>query len=88
MFRLYDIRPVSIIKCTNIPFLFLDNIMKSRIEREPSIQSLLKEDHEDDFRSKDEPPLDKTNKMAYAPNEDADQSGHSPSLIRVFAVRF
>ena len=46
--------------CTNIPFLFLDNIMESRIERQPSIQSLLKEDHEDDLRSKDEPPLDKT----------------------------
>ena len=28
----------------------------------------------------------KTNKMACVPSEDSDQSGHSPSLIRVFAV--
>ena len=34
-----------------------------------------------------EPPHDKTNKMACAPNEDSDQAGHPPSLIRVFAVR-
>ena len=34
-----------------------------------------------------EPPRDKTNKVAYAPSEDSDQPGHSPSLIRVFAVR-
>ena len=34
-----------------------------------------------------EPPHDKTNKMACAPNEDSDQSGHPSSLIRVFAVR-
>ena len=33
----------------------------------------------------DEPPHDKTNKMARAPSEDSDQPGHS--LIRVFAVR-
>ena len=33
-----------------------------------------------------EPPHDKTNKMAYAPSEDSDQPGHPPSLIRVFAV--
>ena len=33
-----------------------------------------------------EPPHDKTNNMACAPSEDSDQSGHSPSLIRVFAV--
>ena len=30
---------------------------------------------------------DKTNKMAGAPSEDSDQPGHTPSLIRVFAVR-
>ena len=34
-----------------------------------------------------EPPHDKTNKMACAPSEDSDQPGHQPSLIRVFAVR-
>ena len=34
-----------------------------------------------------EPPHDKTNKMACAPNENSDQHGHPPSLIRVFAVR-
>ena len=34
-----------------------------------------------------EPSHDKTNKMACAPREDTDQSGHPPSLIRVFAVR-
>ena len=33
-----------------------------------------------------EPPHDKTNKMACAPSKDSDQSGHPPSLIRVFAV--
>ena len=33
-----------------------------------------------------EPPHDKTNKMACAPSEDSDQTGHPPSLIRVFAV--
>ena len=33
-----------------------------------------------------EPPHDKTNKMVCAPSEDSDQPGHSPSLIRVFAV--
>ena len=27
------------------------------------------------------------NKMACAPNKDSDQSGHAPSLIRVFGVR-
>ena len=34
-----------------------------------------------------EPPHDKTNKMACAPSEDSDQPGHPPSQIRVFAVR-
>ena len=34
----------------------------------------------------DEPPRDKTNKMACAPSEDSDQPGHPPSLIRVFVV--
>ena len=29
---------------------------------------------------------DKTNKMIYAPSKDSDQSGHPPSLIRVFTV--
>ena len=33
-----------------------------------------------------EPPHDKTNKMACAPSEDSDQAGHPTSLIRVFAV--
>ena len=33
-----------------------------------------------------EPPHDKTNRMAIAPNEDTDQPAHPPSLIRVFAV--
>ena len=35
----------------------------------------------------DEPPHDKTNKMAYAPSKGSDQPGHPPSLIRVLAVR-
>ena len=30
---------------------------------------------------------DKTNKMTFAHSKDSDQPGHSPSLIRVFAVR-
>ena len=34
-----------------------------------------------------EPSHDKTNKMACAPSKDSDQPGHSPSLIRDFAVR-
>ena len=34
-----------------------------------------------------EPPHDKTNKMACAPSADSDQPEHPPSLIRVFAVR-
>ena len=34
-----------------------------------------------------EPPHDKTNKMACAPSEDSDQTAQPPSLIRVFAVR-
>ena len=33
-----------------------------------------------------EPPNDKTNKMAYGPSEDSDQPG-MPGLIRVFAGR-
>ena len=33
-----------------------------------------------------EPPHDKTDKMACAPNDDSDQPGNPPSLIRVFAV--
>ena len=40
-----------------------------------------------DALSECEPPHDKTNKMAFVPSEDSDQSGHPPSLIRVFAVR-
>ena len=43
-----------------------------------------------DFKDKparNEPPHDKTNKMACAPSEDSDQAGHPPSLIRVFTVR-
>ena len=32
------------------------------------------------------PQHDKSNKMKCAPSEDSDQPGHSPSLIRVFAV--
>ena len=34
-----------------------------------------------------EPQHDKTNKMACVPSEDSYQPGHSPKLIRVFAVR-
>ena len=34
-----------------------------------------------------EPRHDKTNKMACVPSEDSDQTGHPPSLIRVFAFR-
>ena len=35
-----------------------------------------------------EPQHDKTNKLTCALSEDLDQPGHSPSLIRVFAVHF
>ena len=34
-----------------------------------------------DVTETNEPPRDKTNKMAYAPSEDSDQPGHLPSLI-------
>ena len=34
-----------------------------------------------------EPPRDKTNRMACVPSKDSDQPGHPPSLIRVFPVR-
>ena len=34
-----------------------------------------------------EPPHGKTNKVIFAPSEDSDQPGHSPSLIKVFDVR-
>ena len=34
-----------------------------------------------------EPPHVKTNKMTFVHSEDLDQPGHSPSLVRVFAVR-
>ena len=33
---------------------------------------------------KNEPAHDKTNKITCAPNEDLDQPGHPPRLIRVF----
>ena len=36
---------------------------------------------------KNEPPYDKSNKMACAPSEDSDQPAHPPSLIRGFAFR-
>ena len=35
---------------------------------------------------RNEPPHDKTNKMACSSSEDSDQPGHPPSLIRVFTV--
>ena len=38
-------------------------------------------------KTQNEPPHDKTNKMTYAPSEDSDQPGHSPSLIGVFDKR-
>ena len=33
-----------------------------------------------------EPPHNKTNKMTCVPSKDSDQSGHPPSMIRVYAV--
>ena len=39
------------------------------------------------MKNKIEPPHDRTNNFACAPNEDSDQPGHPPSLIRVVAVR-
>ena len=41
----------------------------------------------DGQEDKFELPRDKTNKMTCAPSKDSDQTGHPPSLIRVFAVR-
>ena len=43
--------------------------------------------YETSAEAKIEPPHDKTNKMTCAPNEDSDQPGHPPSLIRAFAFR-
>ena len=39
------------------------------------------------MHNRNEPPHNKTNKMACAPSEDSDQPGNPPSLIRVFTVR-
>ena len=39
------------------------------------------------FLATNEPPHDKTNKMACAPSEDSDRPRHPPSLVRVFTVR-
>ena len=39
----------------------------------------------EDALSECEPLHDKSNKMAFAPNEDSNQPGHPPSLIRVFS---
>ena len=44
-------------------------------------------DQHSEQHNRNEPPHDKTKKVAYAPSEDSDQPGHLPSLIRVFAVR-
>ena len=38
------------------------------------------------YKHTNEPPHDKTNKVACAPSKDSDQPGHLPSPIRVFAV--
>ena len=61
------------------------------IKKFSNIQFLLKYFRQDgnQYRYQDllEPPHDKTNKMACPPSEDSDQLEHSPSLIRVFAVR-
>ena len=38
------------------------------------------------YLKKNEPPHDKTNKVACAPSKDSDQPGRMPSLIRVFTV--
>ena len=47
----------------------------------------IKKEHNTKYLSINELPHNKTNKMACAPNEDSDQLGHPPSLIRVLAVR-
>ena len=39
------------------------------------------------YQCTNEPPHDKTNKVACAPSKVSDQPGHLPSRIRVFAVR-
>ena len=44
-------------------------------------------EHRRKISLKFEPPHNKTNLMTCAPNEDSNQPGHPPSLIRVFAVR-
>ena len=51
------------------------------------LQFLLVTLTEDLFIVSFEPRRDKTNKLTCAPSEDSDQTGHPPSLIRVFAVR-
>ena len=50
--------------------------------------SFIWNDHQSRILYVYEPPHDKTNKMTCAPSKDLDQPGHSPSLIRVFAMHF
>ena len=55
--------------------------LKGHLETKDNINFSAKQN----FNKKNEPPHDKTNKVACAPSEDSDMPGHPPSLIRVFA---
>ena len=75
--------------------LVISNVSDYNIDAELQHQILkgftrlyLADNHRDfPFTVSNEPAHGKTNKMACASSEDSDQSGHPPSLIRVFAGR-
>ena len=73
------IRDLYFVKCLFKKFKIKVHVsLKNVIEMKANAWQLAKSN---------EPPLEKTIKMACAPSEDSDQPGHLPSLIRVFPVR-
>ena len=70
--------------CTHTTFLNLTTVVEfERFSHVPYWYC----QHVEKVSSSNEPSHDKTNKMACAPSKDSDQSGHLPTLIRVFALR-
>ena len=67
-------------------FRFADDIVNKEVEEEACFLAD-RLDTTTTMYVQNEPPRDKTNKMACAPSEGSDQPGHPPSLIRVFAMR-
>ena len=72
---------LSTIKASNVP------LSKATVNSLSGKSICIKKSTSHYIHVHNEPPHDKTNKMACAPSEDSDQLGHLPSLIRVFAVR-